>query len=129
MREWNGTRKERTMASCEELMQSIRPGMRLDKDFFLKIYGYEIGTPGFADTALEKLEGIYIMRAKPGQENPRNTYAAIVAEYEHTHGMEMQEVARWYLKQLHDRQERAVRKNIAGDRRSGYKFAGFPEDW
>ena len=117
------------MPSRQELLQNIRSGMRLDKDFFLKIYGYEIGTPGFAEIALEKLEGLYLLYAAPGQANPRNTYAAVVAEYEYAHGKEMQEVARWYLKQLHDRQERAVRKTIAGDRRSGYQFAGFPEDW
>lgn len=93
------------MPSHQELLQNIRPGMRLDKDFFLKIYGYEISTPGFAEIALEKLAEIYLLYATPGQANPRNTYAAIVAEYEYAHGKEMQEVAQWYLKQLHDRQK------------------------
>ena len=36
------------MASREELLQSIQPGMRLDKDFFMRIYGYELTYPGFS---------------------------------------------------------------------------------
>lgn len=44
------------MASREELLQSIQPGMKLDKAFFLKIYGYELTWPGFAETAIKALE-------------------------------------------------------------------------
>ncbi|MEJ8760608.1 hypothetical protein [Enterocloster sp. HCN-30185] len=39
------------MASREELLQSIRPDMRLDKCFFLRIYGYELTGPGFSEVA------------------------------------------------------------------------------
>lgn len=39
------------MASREELLQSIGPDMRLDKWFFLRIYGYELTWPGFAEAA------------------------------------------------------------------------------
>lgn len=37
------------MASRRELLDSLKPGMHLDKNFFLKIYGYDITRPGFAD--------------------------------------------------------------------------------
>ena len=39
------------MASREELLASIRPGMELTKNFFLRIYGYELSFPGFAEVA------------------------------------------------------------------------------
>ena len=44
------------MASREELLESIRPDMKLTKNFFMKIYGYEISFPGFAEIPLTELE-------------------------------------------------------------------------
>lgn len=40
------------MASREGLLQSIQPDMKLDRAFFLKVYGYEITWPGFEETAI-----------------------------------------------------------------------------
>ena len=40
----------------EELLENIEPGMRLIKDFFKRIYAYEILWPGFSEVALSKLE-------------------------------------------------------------------------
>lgn len=42
------------MPSREELLQNIQPGMKLDKNFFLRIYGYSITTPEFTAEALER---------------------------------------------------------------------------
>lgn len=47
------------MASREELISSIQPGVKLDKSIFLRIYGYGITTPEFVKKALDKLEDIY----------------------------------------------------------------------
>ena len=44
------------MASRRELLDSISCDMRLDKSFFMKIYGYELTWPGFAEDALTRLE-------------------------------------------------------------------------
>ena len=73
-------------------MQSIQPGMKLNKDFFLRIYGYEITWPGFADRALEALAAVGCSRA-------REYYTCIVAEYEAGYEKQRKEVAVWYGKE------------------------------
>lgn len=116
-------------ASREELLQSIRSGMKLDKNFFLRIYGYSITTPEFAAEALDKLERIYILYAHQGEMHPRERYKAVVAEYEALDRQRMKEAGEWYAKELKNRQERRVSRAIAGNRKSKYQFAGFPESW
>ena len=44
------------MASREELLQSIRPDMTLTKAFFMRIYGYEITWPGFAEAGRDRMQ-------------------------------------------------------------------------
>ena len=80
------------MASREELLRSIQPGMRLDKNFFLKIYGYELTWPGFAEVALTKLQGA-------GCNKARNYYTCIVVEYQYNDESVLKNVAEWYVKQ------------------------------
>ncbi|MCI5868431.1 MAG: hypothetical protein MR224_02835, partial [Dorea sp.] len=81
------------MASKQELLESIQPGMKLTKNFFMKIYGYELTWTGFADQALSDLE-------KAGCSKARVYYRQFVGEYEKQHDEEMKEVADWYRKQL-----------------------------
>lgn len=71
------------------MLQSIRPGMKLDKAFFLRIYGYEITWPGFAEQALAVLE-------QAGCSKARTYYDSIVQEYEAQYVAGMQDTARWY---------------------------------
>lgn len=78
------------MPSREELLQSIRPGMKLDKAFFLRVYGYEVTWPGFAEQALAVL-------AQAGCSKARAYYDSIVQEYEAQYSAEFQDTARWYL--------------------------------
>lgn len=80
------------MASCQELLDSIRPGMKLTKDLFMKIYGYELTWPGFARNALVRLE-------ESGCSSAREYYKHFVTEYEDKHREEMKRVAEWYAKQ------------------------------
>ena len=80
------------MASREELLGSIQPGMRLTKDFFKRVYGYEITQPGFADLALETLEAAGCSRA-------REYYICVVAEIDHGYDKDRKEVAAWYTKE------------------------------
>lgn len=84
------------MASREELLKSINPEMRLTRAFFLKVYGYEISFPGFAEIAIKVLEDAGCSRA-------RSYYDQIVQEYETKHNEELKTVAVEYVKQL-DRQ-------------------------
>lgn len=80
------------MASREELLQSIKPKMKLNKVFFLRIYGYEISFPGFSDEAIKALNNAGCSRA-------RDYYNKIVSEYEKRYDEEMKKVAAWYRKE------------------------------
>lgn len=110
-------------ASREELLHSICPNMHLDKYFFLRIYGYDITTPGFAESALIRLE---IM----GCSKARGYYSGIKTENEYEHQKQMKEAAEWYMKRLGgDWKRKEVGKDEAGSGKARYQFAGFPEDW
>jgi len=80
------------MASRRELLDSISCDMRLDKSFFMKIYGYELTWAGFAEDALTRLEFLGCSRA-------REYYNRFVNEYEKEHNQQMKNVAKWYKKQ------------------------------
>ena len=95
--------------------------MRLTKDFFKLIYGYEISWPGFADQAVVALEAA-------GCSYARKYYDDWVAAYEKEYNAMMKNVAAWYS-ESNKRNGRQVKKAIAGDRTTKNQFAGFPEDW
>lgn len=90
------------MPNKEELLSSIKPDMRLTKDFFKRIYGYEISFPGFADQAIIALEAA-------GCSHAREYYISWVSEYETKHNAELKEVARWYHSQLEQEWEKRLR--------------------
>ena len=81
---------KKAMPNKEELLQSIRPGMKLDKAFFLKIYGYEISFPGFRDKAIKALEEAGCSRAW-------DYYIAAVAGYNWEYRQQVQAAGAWYL--------------------------------
>lgn len=81
------------MASREELLQSINPEMHLTRAFFLKVYGYEISFPGFAEIAIKTLENAGCSKA-------RSYYDQIVQEYEDQYNERLKTVAIEYGKQL-----------------------------
>lgn len=76
----------------EKLLANIRPGMKLTKNLFLQIYGYNISTPGFADEAIAKLKDL-------GYSKAGEYYEQITSEWKEEHGKMLQEVASWYRKQ------------------------------
>jgi len=82
--------------SKELLLSSINNSMKLTKSFFMRIYGYEIGSPGFSEIALSKLE-------ESGCSKAREYYSTLVNEYEEKQKDTMKEVAAWYVKHLHNR--------------------------
>lgn len=74
------------------MLDSIKPAMHLDKAFFMRVYGYELTWPGFAENVLTRLEILGCSRAK-------EYYTCITAEYNHRHEQEMKNTAEWYIKQ------------------------------
>ena len=91
------------MASREELLQSIRPDMKLDRNFFLKVYGYEISFPGYKDIAIKALNEVGCSRAE-------EHYNRIVSEYEQKQDESIKPVAERYLKQCQGEWERKVKE-------------------
>lgn len=87
------------MPSKEELLRSIQPDMKLDKAFFLKVYGYEITRPGFAETAIKALEDAGCSKA-------REYYDSVVGEYEKGYREQMKEVGKWYLEECNKEWEK-----------------------
>ena len=80
------------MASMQELLDSISPDMKLNKNFFRRVYGYEMDSPGFAEEVIQML-------VDAGCKDARYYYNLVVAEYECKREEEMKRVAEWYKKQ------------------------------
>lgn len=112
------------MLNKDGLLRSIVPGMKLDKPFFLKVYGYELSYPGFAETALGALEDA-------GCSNARRYYEQITTEYEEEQAAQIKPVAAWLSEEIDRKYEEMMKKN---DRRKGdlngisdwHRFKGFP---
>ena len=86
--------EEIKLASRKELLDSIQPDMELNKNFFLRIFGYSMTTPDFAEEALSKLE-------IAGHIQARNYYTAITTEWQKEHDKMMKDVAHWYGQRVH----------------------------
>lgn len=80
------------VAARGEFYKRLKP-MPLTKEFFLKIYGFELTWPGTAERFLNRLEEL-------GSSRARKLYAAVVADYEEKKEKTTQEVAAWYAEQL-----------------------------
>lgn len=91
------------MPSKEELLQSIHPDMKLDKAFFLRIYGYEISFPGFAENALKTLETAGCGKAK-------SYYTSIVEAYERELDQQLKPVAKWLREKIDSDFEKQVKE-------------------
>lgn len=89
----------------EEFLHSFSTGMKLYKSTFLKIYGYELTYPGYAEKALSWLEML-------GCGNARAYYSGVVVEYEHQHEKEMKGAAAWYRKFCENRWERLKQEEV-----------------
>lgn len=80
-------------------LHSFSCDMRLYKSTFMKILGYDITTPGFAEDALTRLEILGCSRA-------REYYEAVKAEWQQEHDAQMKSVAHWYKGQCENEFER-----------------------
>lgn len=84
-------RELRRMPDKGKFFDSLVSGMKLYKSTFLKIYGYDISNPGFADEALAKLKGLGCSKAE-------KYYNDIVSERKEERERMMKEAAAWYRK-------------------------------
>ena len=91
------------MPNKDELLQSIAPGMKLDKGFFLKVYGFELSHPGFSETAIKVLEDA-------GCSMARSYYERITTEYEAEQAAKLRPVAVWLRKEIDEEYERKIKK-------------------
>ena len=107
------------MASREELLQSINPEMKLDRAFFMKVYGYEISFPGFAEIAIKALEDAGCSKA-------REYYTRLVDEYERNKREDLYPVAVEYVKKLERQWEKKERNDKNEQNRDWHRFKGFP---
>lgn len=57
-------RQPAELPSKDRLLQSIRPGMKLFKSFFTKLYGYSISDPGVVQEALDRLREAGCMKGE-----------------------------------------------------------------
>lgn len=90
-------------ASREQLQQSIIPGMELTKGFFLRIYGYELTSPGFREQAISTLES-------SGCTNARAYYDDIIGEYQRAVEEQLKPVAAVYLKACNQKWEQKQKR-------------------
>lgn len=74
------------LPSKEKLLQSIRPGMKLYKSFFMKVYGYSIYDPEFKQIALDRLRAA-------GCNKGDDYFDQIVGEYKRQQAEEWNKVA------------------------------------
>lgn len=81
------------IASKEQLLQSIRPDMKLTKNFFMRVYGYDMTQPGFVEITLDKLEAAGCSRA-------REYYTKFISEYEAQQEASIKPVAAQYRTEL-----------------------------
>ena len=78
------------MKSKIEFLESIKPNMRLTKNFFLNLYAYGLdGDLEFKEVCLKKLKEAGCLKAE-------EYYEMIVGEYERKYQEEMKEVCMWY---------------------------------
>lgn len=94
----------------DEFFHSFKMGMKLYKSTFLKIYGYELSYPGFAEKALSWQEILGCSKA-------REYYSDKVAEYEHDRDKGLKEVAVWYKGQCENEWENIKRKAVRKSRK------------
>lgn len=86
------------------LLDSIKPGMKLNRNFFLKIYGHAYTCQEFRQIALDKLK-------EAGCSKAEDYYNQVVGEYRKKQDEELQPVARWYREQCEKEFEKIMKRS------------------
>lgn len=92
----------------EKFLASISSDMKLTKAVFLRIYGYEISHPGFAEIAIKEL-------SNAGCGKAQTYYNQVVAEYEENQKESFRSAAEW----LHNKIENDYDRQCKGVTREG----------
>lgn len=91
-------------------LHSFSCDMKLYKSTFIKILGYDITTPGFAEDALTRLEILGCSRA-------REYYEAVKAEWQQEHDAKLESAAHWYKGQCENKFGNMKRKAVRESRK------------
>lgn len=94
----------------KSFLHSFSCDMKLYRSTFMKILGYDITTPGFAEDALTRLEILGCSRA-------REYYEAVRSEWQQEHDAQMKSVAHWYRGQCENEFENMKRKAVRESRK------------
>lgn len=94
----------------KSFLHSFSCDMKLYRSTFMKILGYDITTPGFAEDALTRLEILGCSRA-------REYYEAVRSEWQQEHDAQMKSVAHWYRGQCENGFENMKRKAVRESRK------------
>lgn len=94
----------------EPFLHTFSCDMKLYKSTFMKILGYDITTPGFAEDALTRLEILGCSRA-------REYYKAVKAEWQQEHDAQMKRTAEWNRGQCENEFENMKRKAVRESRK------------
>lgn len=92
------------MAKREDLLASIKPGMKLDRAFFLKVYGFTITEPGFSDIVIKILNDAGCSRAE-------EYYHTTVEEYEKQWREQIKPVAQKWSKFWNEEFKKKVKEH------------------
>lgn len=107
----------------QQLLDSIKPDMKLTRALFLRTYGYEISFPGFAEEVIKALNDAGCSRA-------REYYDNFVLEYQREHDKELKPVAsmirKCYEEDWKKLQKRGGKNADGGKTQLSY---GLPQDW
>lgn len=103
-------------------LHSFSCDMKLYKSTFMKILGFDITTPGFAEDALTRLE-------KLGYSRAREYYETVKAEWQQEHDAQMKSVAHWYKGQCENEFERRKVKLRTEKEAEQQKRRGLPREY
>lgn len=95
---FKGRCKGPELTDRQKFKETIKPGMKLYKNTFKKILGYELTTPGFADEVLDQLEAL-------GCSHAREYYETVKNEWQQEYSSQMKNAAEWYRRQDFNRKE------------------------
>lgn len=87
----------------QSLLDSIKPGMKMDKGFLLRVYGHTMTNPGYSDLVIQKLKAAGCSKAK-------EYYDQTIAEYERQWREEIRPVARKWRKVWQEEHEKKVKE-------------------
>ena len=88
------------MASKDTFLESVTPDTKENEQFCLKVYGFNISYPGYAELVMQKLEGFGFFDA-------RKQYQRHVKNYERKHNAKVKEATTDIAKLFREERKRS----------------------